>query len=440
MLSCVVTMFAQNDRISYQAVVRDSTNHLVVETPLTVKVTLTDADNHPYSENHSVTSNPNGLISLWIGDGYDATGNWNLLKWNSVTVESKIFRQSDGVLIAEHTLPLAAVPYSLYSENVNKENLTTNINEYFEEHPFKQVQSDWGEIDPMSDAYILRKPEIPVVNDGKLTIKLDNQSYDFTANQSGDKTVDIDAVIQRLLAKIDSLKTIIDNLKDRVETLEEAGGEFVCGTSKVKDIEGNQYETVEIDSQCWMKTNLRTKKFKNGNSIDLCDSLNGENAYYYVVKNSLDVVQDDSICGYLYNWKAASQEICPSGWHLPTPDDWSTLTNYLLNVDSMKCSSNVEYLAKALASAEGWDVVADTANYPFPCEVGYHQSTKNNATGFSAYPAGKMIFPVANYFGQEAHFWLNDCSCRYLRYSVEKILATDPAAVESAYSIRCLRD
>ena len=53
-LSGVMTLFAQNDRISYQAVVRDSTNHLVVETPLTVKVTLTDADNHPRSEERRV--------------------------------------------------------------------------------------------------------------------------------------------------------------------------------------------------------------------------------------------------------------------------------------------------------------------------------------------------------------------------------------------------
>ena len=187
-LCCLTMMHAQNNKISYQAVVRDSTNHLVVETSLTVQVTLTDADDSTYSESHSVTSNPNGLISLWIGDGYDPIGNLNNLKWNSVTVESKIYRQSNGVLIAEHTLPLAAVPYALYAENVNKENLATNIEEYIEEHPFAQVQPDWEETDQESKAYILHKPDI---NDGLLTIQFAGQEYTFTANQAANTTVDL---------------------------------------------------------------------------------------------------------------------------------------------------------------------------------------------------------------------------------------------------------
>ena len=211
MLSCMVTIFAQNDRISYQAVVRDSTNHLVVETPLTVEVKLTDADNHTYSENHSVTSNSNGLISLWIGDGYDPSGNWNDLKWNSVTVESKIFRQSNGVLIAEHTLPLAAVPYSLYSENVNKENLITNINEYFEEHPIDQVQSDWEETDPTSKAYILHKPDI---NDGLLTIQFAGQEYTFTANQAANTTVDLGNAIEVPQMTAEDLIELVNGMTD----------------------------------------------------------------------------------------------------------------------------------------------------------------------------------------------------------------------------------
>ena len=107
---CCWAMYAQNNRVSYQAVVRDSTNHLVVETPLIVNVTLTDSLNNFYSESHSVTSNPNGLISLWIGDGVYVSGNWNNLVWNKVTVESKIYRQSDGKHIVTHSVPIAAVP------------------------------------------------------------------------------------------------------------------------------------------------------------------------------------------------------------------------------------------------------------------------------------------------------------------------------------------
>ena len=32
--------------------------------------------------------------------------------------------------------------------------------------------------------------------------------------------------------------------------------------------------------------------------------------------------------GYLYDWRTA-QNVCPSGWHLPSDKKWTTLTKYL---------------------------------------------------------------------------------------------------------------
>lgn len=68
----VFAAWAQNnDGISYQAVVRDSENHLVYNTELQVTVSLANSATGTavYSERHTVTSNANGLISLLIGDG-----------------------------------------------------------------------------------------------------------------------------------------------------------------------------------------------------------------------------------------------------------------------------------------------------------------------------------------------------------------------------------
>ena len=298
-----------------------------------------------------------------------------------------------------------------------------------------QVQSDWEETDQASKAYILNKPDI---NDGQLTIQFNGHEYTFTANQANNTALNIDAVIQRLVEKIDSLKTIINNIKDSIKVLEEGGGMFVCGVSKAKDIDGNKYETVVINSQCWMKTNLRVTKTAKGNAIANDATLSETVPHYYVAKDSTGMADlNASIYGYLYNWEAAKQ-VCPSGWHLPTAAEWSTLTDYLVSLDVYKCSSNVENLAKALASSEGWKV---RTNNNYQCEVGYSQSG-NNATGFSAYPAGEKNDSSEKKAAREANFWLyngSESTCRYLKYDGEKVYTADPNP-KFGLSVRCIRN
>lgn len=115
-----MTIFAQtNDRISYQAVVRDANNNLVVNKTLTVNVTVSDGIT-VYTETHTVTSNVNGLISLMLGDGTSASGNWNAIKWNQASVTTAI--SAGGSLIGTVTMPLTAVPYSMYAKYADSVN------------------------------------------------------------------------------------------------------------------------------------------------------------------------------------------------------------------------------------------------------------------------------------------------------------------------------
>ena len=70
MLLFAATVFAQNnDRISYQAVVRTSDNVLVYDQDLTVTIAIANSESGSavYGEQHNVHSNANGLISLMIG-------------------------------------------------------------------------------------------------------------------------------------------------------------------------------------------------------------------------------------------------------------------------------------------------------------------------------------------------------------------------------------
>ena len=118
MLCCAMTIFAQNNnKISYQAVVRNNANELVANKMVNVTVTITDADNHSYTQEFTdVQTNLNGLISLMIGpDGDNAA--WNSIHWNHANVVTSVTLA--GVEVGTLTMPLTAVPYALYADEIN---------------------------------------------------------------------------------------------------------------------------------------------------------------------------------------------------------------------------------------------------------------------------------------------------------------------------------
>ncbi len=104
------------------------------------------------------------------------------------------------------------------------------------------------------------------------------------------------------------------------------------GPTTVTDIDGNVYNVVSIGNQCWMKENLKTTRYKNGNPIPsgLSDAQWQANTSgaYSVYKDS---AQNDSVYGKLYNWYAVADTngLCPIGWHMPNIAEWDTLINYL---------------------------------------------------------------------------------------------------------------
>ena len=170
-----------------------------------------------------------------------------------------------------------------------------------------------------------------------------------------------------------------------------------CGT--VKDNDGNTYATVQIGEQCWMKENLRTTHFSDGTAIPAGgDEVSLDEPYYYDYSNSNIPL---SARGYLYNWTAAMNS-CPKGWHLPSDAEWTQLTDYVGSRSEYVCGGDTENIAKALASNEYWEsFVADDE-----CVVGDQSRHTNNATGFSAVPAGYYSYGSSfNYTGFNTSFW-----------------------------------
>jgi len=70
------------------------------------------------------------------------------------------------------------------------------------------------------------------------------------------------------------------------------GGGFVCGTSIITDIDGNVYNTVLINGQCWMKESLKTTHYRIGTLIEYPGSdnvawSNNTTGAYWIIRNIL---------------------------------------------------------------------------------------------------------------------------------------------------------
>ena len=114
------------------------------------------------------------------------------------------------------------------------------------------------------------------------------------------------------------------------------------------------------------------------------------------------------------------------------------MTNYVGSQTQYQCDNSSVRIAKALASTTGWLSSDET------CDVGNNPST-NNATGFSALPAGYYGGGYYGGFGGYAYFWSATESSGSGAYS--RCLKYDYADVGRyhygeyfGFSVRCVRD
>src|SRR5512133_920538 len=91
-------------------------------------------------------------------------------------------------------------------------------------------------------------------------------------------------------------------------------------TETVTDIDGNVYQTVTIGTQKWMKENLKTTKYNNGDAIVTTNpatkDISGESTPKYQWAYAGN---DSNVNTYsrLYTWHTATdtRKVCPTGWH-----------------------------------------------------------------------------------------------------------------------------
>lgn len=108
--------------ISYQAVVRNSSNALVANTQVGVYVSIVkDSANGTvvYGELHTPTTNANGLFSIAIGTAVFTTGKFSAIDWSSGVyfIKSQIDLTGGLNFTITGTSQILSVPYALYAAN-----------------------------------------------------------------------------------------------------------------------------------------------------------------------------------------------------------------------------------------------------------------------------------------------------------------------------------
>jgi uncharacterized protein (TIGR02145 family) len=108
--------------------------------------------------------------------------------------------------------------------------------------------------------------------------------------------------------------------------------------SIINEIKPNEYTTVKIGNQKWMPQNLNINFFRNGDLIAEAKTekewakagMLGDPAWCYYNNDP----SNGNIYGKLYNWHAVNdileeRGLAPEGWHIPTNEEWTILTDYL---------------------------------------------------------------------------------------------------------------
>ena len=209
------------------------------------------------------------------------------------------------------------------------------------------------------------------------------------------------------------------NFKIRIFANDETAGGSTCPGVATVDYGGKTYNTIQIGTQCWLKENLDI-----GTRIDgVTEQTNNSTIEKYCYNN------DPNNCttyGGLYQWNEAMQYvttpgtkgICPSGWHIPTKAEYSTLSTAV---------SNNGNALKAI----GQGTIAGAGT---------------NTSGFSALLAGDWGY-YGNFHGLNsyAYFWSSTmygssyAYYMYLYYNGSNIYL-DYYYKEDGFSVRCLKD
>lgn len=183
------------------------------------------------------------------------------------------------------------------------------------------------------------------------------------------------------------------------------GGKVKPGSMK-DPRDGQVYKTVTLGTQTWMAQNMNYMS---------------DEIYGFYGTGISDYREE---FGLLYPWYIA-QDVCPSGWHLPSFDEWNELYKFV----GADAGGDSTLVGSKLKDRYSWSEGKGLDDY-----------------GFSAKAAGFSKDDILKAFGEGSFFWsstLNDNESAvflYMRKELKSFYASVESNLDVAVSVRCLKD
>ena len=200
----------------------------------------------------------------------------------------------------------------------------------------------------------------------------------------------------------------------------------------VTDINDPAANAVQIGTQVWRTKNLDVTRYRNGDPIPYVKS---KAKWAALTTGAWCWYRNDStkgaVYGKLYNWAAVNDPrgLAPAGWHIPSDEEWTTLTTYL----------GGESVAGGKMKSTG-TIEAGTGLWYAP------NGEATNSSGFTAFPGGyRNNFGRFNDIGYYGYWWSStefnsfNAWYRYLNYYNGYVFRSYYEK-RDGFFVRCIRD
>jgi uncharacterized protein (TIGR02145 family) len=381
----------------------------ITQTGATSGGTITSAGGAPHSEKglvYATSTNPTILNNKLIDSNAGLTWNSTLTgltgntKYYIRAYATNIIGTAYGMLDSFVTLPI--VP-TITTNTITAITRTTSVSG-------GNISSDGGSV-ITGRGIVWNKTGTPVV--GTDSIRTD------ASNTTGSFTLNLGNLNSGIIYYVRAYAT------NAIGT--SYGNQLTFTTQPVLDTIGNQYTTITINGKEWFKENLKTTKYADGTDIlNVTDNaswfnlVSGQGAW----ANYANDGANDAIYGKLYNWFAVSdvKGLCPTGWHVATDADWTSLTaNY------------------GLDAAAGNELKATTL-WTTP-------NSNSNSSGFGAQPGGGRSPGGFGDINAKGFWWTStpdpaDTDKAYVRsmqYNFDSVLRNTEDN-KYGFSVRCVKN